>query len=188
MISRVLFLACLGACACAAETVDLCSTAPDERSCITLHLRGDIPAFDTVQVDIYSRVANEDRSDRITSRLAGGATSTTPAAVGIILPANRSSWLDVTVIVFAGQEPVGFARQSVYELGSTEKKDVEVTLDADLVGTQCYVKQGEHHVRVMCGTTYSCGLCNVGDSCFDGDVCVTHRCDRASGESSGKCY
>jgi hypothetical protein len=168
--------------------LDECSAAPQGRSCVTLHLRGNVDPIDTVQIDAIFELDGEYVARRTVSHYAGGAVEP-PIAVGVILTENAGPSVELKALASAGGTPVAFGGEAdVLDLRPGDHQAADLTLIA-VARSLCFdgIKD-QDEVDVDCGWAGECPVCTVGNICISSRDCANSTCaDDGTGTYTYRC-
>ena len=156
-------------------TLDECTTAPVGRSCLTLHLRGDVDAIDNVQIDAIFELGTDYLDRRVVSTY-GAAAVKPPIAVGVILDEDAGSDVQIKVLARAGETPIGVGGDTAIDVRPGDHVALDITL-TPAAKTLCFdgiVDQDE--TDVDCGWNTECPACVVGQLCISDRDCANSSC------------
>lgn len=156
--------------------LDECTTAPAGRSCLTLHLTGDVGPIDSVQIDAIFQLGTAQVARRVVSSISPMAAVAPPIAVGVILDQDSGEDVEVKVLALDGTMPVAVSDD--YESGVRPGDHVQLDMSltpADKTLCFDHIKDGDES-DVDCGWSGACPLCTVGNTCQVAQDCANSSC------------
>jgi hypothetical protein len=167
------------------DTLDLCQSAPAGRSCVTLHLHGDVGLLDAVEVDSTFELGQSQVTRRVISH--GPATGATPPiAVGVVLSLDAGDYIHFVVTGMRLGKPaaIGTTYASSVKLGDHASTDVQLDGAAS---SRCFDNFLDGNERdVDCGGG-ECPACVVGQKCLTPDDCADSVCSAPWATTDYRC-
>jgi hypothetical protein len=155
--------------------LDECTTAPAGRSCLTLHLTGDVDPIDNVQIDAIFELGTDYIGRRTVSTYAGGAVKP-PIAVGVILDENAGPDVQIKLLARHGTTPIAVGGNELTGLLPGDHGALDLTL-TPAAKTYCFDGiQDQDESDVDCGWIGDCPLCTVNNICTSDRDCANSSC------------
>lgn len=155
--------------------LDECTIAPAGRSCLTLHIHGDVDAIDNVQIDAIFELGTDYLDRRVVSTYPGAAVKP-PIAVGVILDEDAGPDVQIKVLARAGTTPIGLGGGDALDLRPGDHQALDITL-TPAAKTLCFdgvIDQDE--TDVDCGWDTECPACVLGQICISDRDCANSSC------------